>query len=153
MTVYFDGQIPEISITYKQGIPLYDEFKITSSMSAADLIRITWDNSLIEIQEEFKVLFLNNRNIVKGIFTLSRGGLTGTVVDIRLLFATALKCLSTSIILAHSHPSSGLVPSEADKEITKKIKTAGELLDIKVLDHIIVTPHGRHFSFMDEGIL
>ncbi len=153
MTVYLDEQIPEITITYKQMIPLASEVKINTWLCVVDLIKQTWDQNTIEVQEEFKVIYLNNRNIVKGIYTLSRGGLTGTIVDIRLIFAIALKSLSCQLIITHNHPSSACKPSQADIEITKKIKSAGELLDIKVVDHIIVTPHGTHFSFMNEGIL
>lgn len=102
--------------------------------------------------EEFWVLYLNNSNKILHKSLLSRGGITGTVVDVRLAFKTALLQGATGIILCHNHPSGTLKASEADKQITRKIKLAGENLDIKVLDHVIVT-ESAYFSFSDEGIL
>ena len=101
--------------------------------------------------EEFWVLYLNNSNKVIYKSQLSKGGITGTVVDVRLIFKTALEQGAISIILTHNHPSGKLQASDADKDITKKLKVAGEQLDIKVLDHIIITETG-YFSFQDEGI-
>lgn len=101
--------------------------------------------------EEFWVLYLNNSNKVIYKSQLSKGGITGTVVDVRLLFKTALEHNATSIILTHNHPSGKLEASDADKEITKKLKLAGEQLDIRILDHIIITETG-YLSFQDEGI-
>ena len=101
--------------------------------------------------EEFWVLYLNNSNKVIHKSQLSKGGIAGTVVDVRLIFKLALEHNATSIILSHNHPSGKLVASDADKEITKKLKFAGEQLDIKVLDHIIITEKG-YLSFQDEGI-
>jgi DNA repair protein RadC len=98
-------------------------------------------------------MLLNNSNKVKGIFEVSTGGITGTLVDVRILFAVILKSLSTSIILAHNHPSGNLKPSEADKQLTQKIKNAGGFLDVKLLDHLIIIPDGDYFSFADEGLL
>jgi len=101
--------------------------------------------------EEFWVLYLNNSNKVIYKAQLSKGGMTGTIVDIRLIFKVAFEQNATSIILTHNHPSGKLEASDADKEITKKLKLAGEQLDIRVLDHIIVTENG-YLSFQDEGI-
>lgn len=102
--------------------------------------------------EEFWVLYLNNSNKVVYQTPLSKGGLTGTLVDVRILFKIALEHQATGIILSHNHPSGKLEPSEADKRITRKIKEAGQLLDVALLDHVIVTEHG-YYSFADEGIL
>lgn len=102
--------------------------------------------------EEFWVLLLNNSNKVIYKLQLSKGGLTQTVVDIRMLFKTALEHLATALILVHNHPSGQLVASGADKEITHKIKLAGNSLDIKLLDHLIITQTG-YFSFADDDIL
>jgi DNA repair protein RadC len=122
--------------------------KITSSKAVFELMQ-----PLIgELpHEEFWVLYLNNSNKVIYKSQLSKGGITGTVVDIRLLFKTALEQNATSIILTHNHPSGKLQASDADKDITKKLKVAGDQLDIKVLDHIIITENG-YLSFQDEGI-
>ena len=125
-----------------------------------ELKKITSSKAVFEIMqpiigelphEEFWVLYLNNSNKVIYKAQLSKGGITGTVVDIRLLFKTAFEQNATSIILTHNHPSGKLLASDADLEITKKLKLAGNQLDVKVLDHIIITEKG-YFSFQDEGI-
>jgi DNA repair protein RadC len=128
---------------------------------ALELQKITSSKSIFELMqpiigelahEEFWVLYLNNSNKVISKSQLSKGGITGTVVDVRLVFKTALEMGATSVILCHNHPSGALKASDADKQITKKLKVAGESLDIKVLDHLIVTEN-NYFSFSDEGIL
>lgn len=113
----------------------------------------SWNLDTIELYESFKIILLNNSNKVKGIYEISSGGITGTLVDIRILFAVVLKSLTTAIILAHNHPSGNLKPSHADIALTSKIKKASELLDIKLLDHVIITPDGAFYSFADENIL
>ncbi len=102
--------------------------------------------------EEFWIVYLDNSNNVLQTMQLSRGGITGTFVDVRLVFKNALQLTAVAVILAHNHPSGTLKPSNADRELTKKLKAAGESLDIKVLDHIIVTENS-YFSFADENIL
>jgi len=102
--------------------------------------------------EEFWVIYLNNSNKVLLKEQLSKGGLTGTLVDVRLVFKKAVELYATAIILCHNHPSGKLQASNADKLITTKLKLAGETLDIKVLDHIIITENA-YFSFADENIL
>tara|TARA_R100001369_G_scaffold92904_2_gene141330 strand:+ start:5476 stop:6174 length:699 start_codon:yes stop_codon:yes gene_type:complete len=102
--------------------------------------------------EEFWIVFLNNSNAVLQAGQLSKGGITGTLVDVRLVLKQALELGAVGLILAHNHPSGTLKPSEADKQITKKLKVASEALDIKVLDHIIITQK-EYFSFADENIL
>ena len=125
-----------------------------------ELKKITSSKAVFEIMqpiigelphEEFWVLYLNNSNKVIYKSQLSKGGITGTVVDVRLLFKTALEQNATSIILTHNHPSGKLLASDADIQITKKLKTAGQQLDIAILDHIIITETG-FYSFKDEGI-
>ena len=102
--------------------------------------------------EEFWIVYLNNSNKVIQTSQLSKGGITGTLVDIRLALKIALQVGATSIILSHNHPSGILQPSEADKQLTKKLKIASESLDIKVLDHLIITEK-TYFSFADQGLL
>lgn len=102
--------------------------------------------------EEFWILYLNNSNKILQTQQLSKGGITGTVVDIRLVFKPALQIGAVAIILVHNHPSGTLKPSAADIQLTKKVKVAGETLDIKVLDHLIVTEKA-YFSFADEQML
>ena len=106
----------------------------------------------IEYKEFFYVILLNNSNEVLGVSKISEGGITSTIVDIRLIFQQALKTHSTAIILGHNHPSGKTEPSTADKTITEKIKKGAEFLDIKLLDHVIVTSN-NYLSFADENIL
>ncbi|MBU2939357.1 DNA repair protein RadC [Lacinutrix sp. C3R15] len=123
--------------------------KITSSVSVFELMQpVIGDLS----HEEFWIVYLNNSNKVIQKNQLSKGGITGTLVDVRLALKTALEVGATGIILAHNHPSGTLKPSEADKQITQKLKTAAQSLDIKVLDHLIITEKA-YFSFADESLL
>lgn len=102
--------------------------------------------------EEFWIVYVNNNNKVIHKNQLSKGGITGTLVDVRLVMKTAIEVGATGLLLAHNHPSGTLKPSEADKQITQKLKVAADSLDIKVLDHLIITEKA-YFSFADEGIL
>jgi DNA repair protein RadC len=111
-----------------------------------------WDLDKIEFVEQFKVMLLNRAHKVLGIYELSCGSVAGTVADPKLVFVAALKSNASSVIVAHNHPSGCLTPSQADINLTKKLKDGGKLLDIAVLDHVIVTSEG-HYSFADEGIL
>lgn len=102
--------------------------------------------------EEFWVLLLNRNNLVIDKMLVSQGGLSGTVIDVRIILKMALDKLACSIILCHNHPSGNLIPSEADKDITKKIREAGKHMDIPVLDHLIIG-NDSYFSFADEGLI
>ncbi|WP_299115367.1 DNA repair protein RadC [uncultured Winogradskyella sp.] len=102
--------------------------------------------------EEFWILYLNNSNKVIHKGQLSKGGITGTLVDVRLVLKNALEVGATALIMCHNHPSGTLKPSQADKDITQKLKTAAESLDIKVLDHLILTEEA-YFSFADQNLL
>lgn len=126
-----------------------------------ELQKITSSKAVFEIMqpivgelphEEFWVLYLNNSNKVIYKTQISKGGITGTVVDTRIIYKTALEHNATSLILCHNHPSGVLQASDADKQITRKLKEAGKQLDVLVLDHVIVTEKS-YFSFADEGIL
>jgi DNA repair protein RadC len=130
------------------------------SEDAIELTKITSSKAVFEVMqpiigelphEEFWVLFLNNSNKILFKSQLSKGGMTGTMVDVRIVFKMAFEQNATAIILTHNHPSGKLQASDADIQITKKIKTAGQQLDIPVLDHIIITETG-YYSFADEGI-
>lgn len=126
-----------------------DKVKITSSKAAYHLFHPI----IGELgHEEFWIAYLNNSNKVISTSQMSKGGITGTVVDVRLVFKQALTYGATAIILAHNHPSGTLVASEADKQLTQKLDIAARSLDIKILDHIIVTENA-YFSFADEGLL
>ena len=128
---------------------------------ATDLIKVSSSKSIFEMMqpiigelphEEFWIVYLNNSNKVISKSQLSKGGITGTLVDVRLVFKTALEMGATGIILCHNHPSGALSASEPDKQITRKLRLAGENLDIKILDHVIVT-ETAWYSFADEGLL
>lgn len=123
--------------------------KITCSRDAYEILQ-----PLIgELEhEEFWILYLNNSNKVLHKAQLSKGGLTGTLVDVRIVMKQALELAAVGLILAHNHPSGTLRPSTQDKNITQKLKRAAEALDVKVLDHIIVTQRD-YYSFADEAIL
>lgn len=126
--------------------------KVTDSFSAYEALSIIYDAEEANLYEIFYVMYLNNDNRVIGYYRVSQGGFTGTIVDPRLVFAGGLQVGAVSMILSHCHPSGKLYPSEADKFLTRKLKKAGKLLDIKVLDHIIFTSNG-FYSFANEGTL
>lgn len=119
---------------------------------AKDVFRI-FNGQLADIPyEEFWVLYLNRSNKIIDKQKISQGGISGTVFDIRLLLKTAILKLASSVIVCHNHPSGNLNPSQADKNITNKLKSASELMDIKLLDHVIVNDNS-YFSFCDEGMI
>lgn len=126
-----------------------EKLKVGSSASVFKLLQPILGELL---HEEFWVVYVNNSNKVLHKEQLSKGGLTGTVVDIRLAFKKAIEVGAVALILAHNHPSGTLKPSQADIDLTKKLKTAGESLNIKVLDHLIITEKA-YFSFADESLL
>lgn len=144
------NKISEIKVSYST--PNIKKIKITNSQESYKLIYACWSKHTIELQEEFKVLLLNNSSKVLGIYSCSRGSVTGTLVDAKLVFSVAIKCNASAIILAHNHPSGNLEPSQADKSLTAKLTKAGSYLDVKILDHLIVTKEG-YFSFADKGLM
>ncbi|GGG41967.1 RadC family protein [Bizionia arctica] len=156
MTFKGIGEAKAISITAalelgkrRGGEEVIEKKKITSSQSVFQIMQPI----LGELpHEEFWILYLNNSNKVIQKNQLSKGGITGTLVDVRLVLKNALEVGATGLILVHNHPSGTLKPSEADKQITQKLKLAGESLDIKVLDHVIVTENA-YFSFADESLI
>lgn len=123
--------------------------KITSSKDAYEQIR----SYLMDLpHEEFWILLLTRSNEVIRPVQISQGGISGTVADPKIIFKSALEHLASSMILVHNHPSGNLKPSEADKELTRRLVTSGKLLDIPILDHLIVSELG-YLSFADEGLL
>ena len=145
-------RVAEVELIYKSKVKASERPVIRSSNDTYNVLRQIWDQNKIELFEEFKVLLLNRGNKVIGVYDVSKGGITGTVADPRLILATAIKALAVSIILSHNHPSGNLKPSRADEELTTKIKEAAKYFDIRVVDHIIVSENG-YYSFADEGIL
>ncbi len=147
-----DYQVAEIGLVYKNVSDLQSRPQITSSRTAFEVLLSSWDKDTIELQESFKVLLLNRNSKVLGIYEMSLGSTCGTLVDPKLVFTAALKASACTIIIAHNHPSGNTNPSEADKLLTQKISEGAKLLDIRLLDHIIVTCNS-YCSFGDEGLI
>lgn len=129
----------------------FPSVKITSPDEAADFIRLFYFDD-IEIFESFFILLLNRANKTIGYAKISQGGISGTVVDVRIIAKYAIEALATSVILAHNHPSGNLTPSQADITITEKIKHGLKILDINVFDHIILSADS-FYSFETNNIL
>lgn len=147
-----DSIVTEIEISYKPNIKPSKRPKITKPEDAYQLLLDTWDITKIELVEQFKVMLLNRSKRVLGICTLTTGSVVGTIADPKQVFAVALKANASEIILAHNHPSGNLIPSKSDEDLTQKMKAAGMLLELKVIDHIIVTVEG-FYSFAQEGTI
>ena len=128
-----------------------DMIKVNNSHIVADYLRKIWDTD-INICERFYVLYLNRNNKTIGYKCISQGGLDATVVDVRLIAKYAIESLASSVIIAHNHPSGNIEASTPDKNVTNKIKSGLNLLDIRVLDHIILSDE-NYYSFADNGIL
>jgi DNA repair protein RadC len=144
--------VAEIGITYRPKIKAADRPKIIGSSTACKILWQQWDKNTIELVEQFKVIFLNWGGRVLGIYEHAAGNMHATLVDHKLIIAAALKARANSIILAHNHPSGNLNPSDADLELTRKIKRMAKIFDLRLFDHIILTSDG-YFSFADEGVL
>lgn len=125
--------------------------KITSSSQGSEFIRRFYNDD-IEIFESFFLLLLNQSGHTIGYAKISQGGITGTVVDVRIIAKYVVESLATQIIIAHNHPSGNLKPSQSDIDMTKKIKDAMNIFDVRLLDHVILTADS-FYSFSDEGIL
>lgn len=145
-------KVAEVEVSYKSNCNITERPKINCAKDAYQVLMQHWQLGRIELLEEFKVILLNTSNRVLGIVDISVGGVSGTLADPKIIFAIALKTNSSKLILAHNHPSGGLMPSEADKQLTQKLKEGGKLLDIEVCDHIIVT-NRNYFSFADDCLM
>lgn len=146
------SKVAEVELVYKSKVKACERPQISSSSDAYELLKAVWEEGKMDLVEQFKVLFLNRAGRVLCVYNVSSGGITGTVADPRLIYSAALKINAVSLILSHNHPSGHLKPSRQDEELTQKIKCAGAFLDIKVLDHLIVSSEG-YYSFADEGLL
>ena len=147
------GNIAEVKAVYQSKVKASDRPKIITSHNAYHIVKDLFNHDTIEYREEFIVLMLNRANRVIGWVKLSDGGTCGTVVDPKICFTLALQCNASSLILAHNHPSCNEKPSNEDVRLTKKIKDAELLLEISLMDHIIVCPDNKYFSFADEGMI
>lgn len=143
-------KLSEIKVSYHNLSK--DDVTTTNSKDVWKVALLNWDEGLLEYQEEVKALLLNRANKVLGIYDLSRGGTASCIVDLKVILAVALKCNAHSVILIHNHPSGNIKPSEVDKNITKRLKEACSVVDLKLLDHLIISKDA-YFSFADDGIL
>jgi len=143
-------ELAEIKVSYST--KNQDKIKVSSPKQIYELALKHWDLHTIELQEVAKMILLNRNNSVLGIYEISKGGIAGTILDLKIVLSVTLKCNASSIILLHNHPSGNLNPSESDKKITRRIKNACELLDLKLLEHLIISKSG-YFSFVEDGLL
>lgn len=143
-------EIAEIKVSYSTN--LRTKVKLFHCKEVYQFILSQWNIDLIEFQEESKIILLNRANFVLGIHNLSKGGISGTVVDVRIILGIALKCNASGIILVHNHPSGSMIASEADKKITEKLKNACNLLEISLVDHLIISKND-YYSFVENGVL
>jgi DNA repair protein RadC len=146
------ANLGEVTVGYKYNSSLQNRPKITDVKMAHEIIMRMMDMDKIGLQEQIVVLYLNQANLVIGSSNAFTGGLTGSVVDIRIIVATALNLMATGVIIAHNHPSSNLKASTQDITLTKKLKTALSYMDINLLDHLIVTPENEYLSMSNEGL-
>ena len=142
--------IAEVQISYSSHVKAKDRIKVTGSKDAANAFREIWP-AYDHIEFSY-MLMMNRQNQILGYHQISKGGMTGAVIDVRVIFQVALKACATSLILAHNHPSGNLETSDADRKITRQIKEAGLILDIPLLDHLIMTTDS-YLSMADEGLL
>lgn len=145
-----DYKVGEVELSYKSATG--SRSKVLSSVDAYQILLPTFKEGAMNYKEYFKVLFLNQANLVLGYTLISEGGLTSTDVDIRIILQAALLTNSVALILAHNHPSGRLIPSQEDIKLTQEIKEAAKIMRITVVDHIILTGEG-YYSFADEGFL
>ena len=142
----------EIELSYRPAIS--EKPIIKSCLDAYHVIRSFMPENTIALREQIVVLYLNQAQRVIGAYRVSEGGLTSTVGDLRLIFSVALKSVATCFIIGHNHPSGNLQPSQQDIALTIKLKDAGILMDIKLMDHLIISPvEGQYYSFADEGLI
>lgn len=144
--------VAEVELIYRNVVKPSQMPMVTDSKHVYSLLTSNWDENKIEFVEQFKILLLNTANKVLGVFEVSTGGIAGTVADPKLIFMAALRANASAIILSHNHPSGNLQPSQQDLTLTRKISEGGKILDIRVLDHLIITTEG-YYSFADEGVL
>ena len=145
--------VSEVQLIYMNKVKASDRIKITCSRDAYNVFMDSWNPETIEFLESFKILLMSRSNAVLGILEISKGGISGTVSDVRVIFAAALKGSASGIICAHNHPSGNLNPSESDTRLTQKLKEAGNLMDIQLLDHLIISVEGDYYSFADNSLI
>jgi DNA repair protein RadC len=146
----YKSDCPEIELKLKRGEA--KKMQIKTSNDGYKALKFFFDQDTIELTETFIAIYLNRANNTIGWLKVSTGGLTGTVVDVRIILGTALKAAACAVILAHNHPSGNVHPSQQDIDLTRKIKEAASFMDITVIDHLILNDE-NYYSFADEGII
>ncbi|WP_442588248.1 JAB domain-containing protein [Pedobacter sp. AW31-3R] len=144
--------VAEVELSYTPNFKVSSRPKINSSFDAYEIFIQQWHSGRIQLLEEFKILLMSRRNRVLGIVNISKGGISGTIADPKVIFVAALKSCASALILCHNHTTGELKPSVEDIAMTRKLKAAGKLLDIEILDHLIIS-EDQYFSFTDKGIL
>lgn len=152
MVTLTDNNIAEVDISYSHLVRPSMMRQIKCSDDSYKAFLSLWDLSIIEHVEQFKIMLLSRSNKCLGIKTVSTGGTYASVVDVKVVFQTALKTNASSIILCHNHPSCNMTPSQSDISLTQKVFRAGKLLDIDVLDHLIISAD-TFYSFADENLM
>ncbi|KAB8155106.1 DNA repair protein [Kordia sp. TARA_039_SRF] len=152
MTKEFHTNISQITLNYQHKVKADARPKVTCSRHGYELFRENWNDMTINLYEEFKILLLDRNNRCMGIVPISQGGVSGTIVDSKLIFASALKARACGIILGHNHPSGNLKASRADIGLTEKIVQGAKYLDISVLDHLILTDD-NYLSLADDNLV
>lgn len=147
--ILYSMKANEIKISYKRK-NINPRTIIKSSKQTFDFIINCWNKNTIEAFESVKLILMDRANAVLGIYNLSNGGLDSSVIDVKIIYSIALKCLASSIIIVHNHPSGNIIPSNADLLITRKIKDGCKILSINFLDHLIIS-NSNFYSFADSG--
>ena len=146
------NNISEVRLVYKTKVKASNRPQLKTSRDAFEIFQGSWDQDSVEHIEEFKLMLMNRANKVLGILTVSKGGISGTVTGVRLILQAAIKANASGIIVCHNHPSGNINPSESDNKITQKIKQSGNIMDIQLLDHLIITTD-EYYSFADNGLI
>ncbi|EDM37887.1 DNA repair protein [Pedobacter sp. BAL39] len=145
-------KIPEIKLMYNPRVKASDRPKVGNAAETYKIFIQDWNRHKIYLIEQFKILLIDKRMSVLGIVTIGSGGLDGVYVDPKMVFAPAIISGASAIVLAHNHPSGEVTPSPADIKLTNDLVTLGEILHVKVLDHLIVT-RGHYYSFIDNHLI
>ena len=148
-----NNEVSEVKLTYKSKVKASERPKVLNSKASFDILLKSFDPDTIELKETMKMLLLNNANKVLGVMDVSTGGTGGTIADIKLIMQCALLSNASGIIISHNHPSGILTASVQDDSITRRLKQACELMEIRFLDHIIISSEEKYYSYADEGRL
>lgn len=145
-------KITEIDIVYRSPTKPSERPRITNSRDSHLIFQAAWDDNKLDLCEQVMIMLLDRGNRALGVSLISTGGISGAIIDRRMIFATALKARACGIVLAHNHPSGMTRPSPADIKATKVVSEAGKILEIPLLDHLIIA-RDQYYSFADEGLV